>query len=376
MATLTQTLTDEAIEVLADAFDKRVEIIHAADEADADVVFDDAEDELVDAPARDHRHGPRGPRQDLAARRDPRDRGRRGRGRWHHPAHRRLPGAPRRPHDHLPRHAGPRGLHGHARPRRQGHRHRGDRGGRRRRRHAADGRGDRPRQGGRGAGHGRGQQDRQGGGRPQPRARRAGPARAHPRRLGRRHRVRGRVREDAPEPRRPARDARHARRDPGAEGQPLRRGVRVRDRVAARPRARPGGHGAGAARAHGGQRRARGRRALGTGARDARLPRPARDRGHARACRSSCSGSTACPTRASSSASWTTSARPAARPRSARSASSARRSPGSPGGGCRSRTCWRAPSAASRSSTSWSSPTWPAPSRRWPTRSRAFRSSR
>ncbi len=50
MATLTQTLTDEAIEVLADAFDKRVEIIHAADEADADVVFDDDDDQLVTRP--------------------------------------------------------------------------------------------------------------------------------------------------------------------------------------------------------------------------------------------------------------------------------------------------------------------------------------
>ena len=36
-ATLTQTLTDEAIEVLAEAFEKRVEIVHAADETDADV---------------------------------------------------------------------------------------------------------------------------------------------------------------------------------------------------------------------------------------------------------------------------------------------------------------------------------------------------
>ncbi len=49
-ATLTQTLTDEAIEVLAESFEKRVEIIHTADEADADVVFDDAEDELVERP--------------------------------------------------------------------------------------------------------------------------------------------------------------------------------------------------------------------------------------------------------------------------------------------------------------------------------------
>ena len=69
-------------------------------------------------PARGHDHGPRRPRQDLAAGRDPRDRGRRRRGRRHHPAHRRLPGAPRRQGDHLPRHARPRGVHGDARARR------------------------------------------------------------------------------------------------------------------------------------------------------------------------------------------------------------------------------------------------------------------
>ena len=34
MATLTQTLSDEAIEVLADAFEKKVEIVHAADEVE------------------------------------------------------------------------------------------------------------------------------------------------------------------------------------------------------------------------------------------------------------------------------------------------------------------------------------------------------
>ena len=50
MATLTQTLTDEAIEVLADAFDKRIEITHAGEEQDLDVVFDDVEEDLVDRP--------------------------------------------------------------------------------------------------------------------------------------------------------------------------------------------------------------------------------------------------------------------------------------------------------------------------------------
>jgi translation initiation factor IF-2 len=53
------------------------------------------------------------------------------RGGWHHPAHRRLPGRAQRPAHHLHRHPGPRGLYGHARPRRPVHRHR--RPGRRRR---------------------------------------------------------------------------------------------------------------------------------------------------------------------------------------------------------------------------------------------------
>ena len=101
------------------------------------------------ARARDHGHGPRRPRQDVAARRDPPDGGRGGRGGRDHAAHRRLPRrrghAPRR----VPRHPRPRGLHADARARRQGDRHRGAGGGGRRRRHAADARGHGPRQGGR-----------------------------------------------------------------------------------------------------------------------------------------------------------------------------------------------------------------------------------
>ena len=50
MATLTQTLTDEAIEVLAEAFDKKVEIVHAADEVEEEPEYDDAEADLVDRP--------------------------------------------------------------------------------------------------------------------------------------------------------------------------------------------------------------------------------------------------------------------------------------------------------------------------------------
>ena len=62
---------------------------------------------------------------------------------------------------HLPRHPGPRGLHRHARARRQGHRRRGAGGGGGRRRHAADHRGDPARARGRRADRRCGQQDRQ-----------------------------------------------------------------------------------------------------------------------------------------------------------------------------------------------------------------------
>ena len=78
--------------------------------------------------------------------------------------------------DHVPRHAGPRGVHGDARARRQGHRHRraGRRG--RRRRDAADEGSDRAREGRQRAARRRDQQDRQARG--QSRARQAGAGRA------------------------------------------------------------------------------------------------------------------------------------------------------------------------------------------------------
>jgi translation initiation factor IF-2 len=50
MATLTQTLTDEAIGILAAEFNKEIEIVHAADELVGEPVFDDEEEELVVRP--------------------------------------------------------------------------------------------------------------------------------------------------------------------------------------------------------------------------------------------------------------------------------------------------------------------------------------
>jgi translation initiation factor IF-2 len=50
MATLTQTLADDAIQVLADEFDKQIEIVHAADEVEVEPVFEDSDEDLVDRP--------------------------------------------------------------------------------------------------------------------------------------------------------------------------------------------------------------------------------------------------------------------------------------------------------------------------------------
>jgi translation initiation factor IF-2 len=50
MATLTQTLSDDAIQVLADEFDKQIEIVHAADDVEVEPVFEDAEADLIERP--------------------------------------------------------------------------------------------------------------------------------------------------------------------------------------------------------------------------------------------------------------------------------------------------------------------------------------
>jgi len=50
MATLTQTLSDDAIGVLADEFDKKIEIVHAADDVEVEPVFQDIEEDMVERP--------------------------------------------------------------------------------------------------------------------------------------------------------------------------------------------------------------------------------------------------------------------------------------------------------------------------------------
>jgi translation initiation factor IF-2 len=50
MATLTQTLSDEAIQVIADEFEKKIEIVHAADDVEVEPVFEDADEDMVERP--------------------------------------------------------------------------------------------------------------------------------------------------------------------------------------------------------------------------------------------------------------------------------------------------------------------------------------
>ncbi|MFI5027864.1 MAG: translation initiation factor IF-2 [Solirubrobacterales bacterium] len=50
MATLTQTLTDESVKAIADEYDRKIEIVTAADEEPESPAFDDAEDSLEDRP--------------------------------------------------------------------------------------------------------------------------------------------------------------------------------------------------------------------------------------------------------------------------------------------------------------------------------------
>jgi translation initiation factor IF-2 len=50
MATLTQTLTDESVQAIADEYGRKVEILHAADEEPEEPEFIDADEDLVDRP--------------------------------------------------------------------------------------------------------------------------------------------------------------------------------------------------------------------------------------------------------------------------------------------------------------------------------------
>ncbi|MGN6254258.1 MAG: translation initiation factor IF-2 [Solirubrobacterales bacterium] len=50
MATLTQTLTDDSVQAIADEYDRKIEIVHAADEEPEEPQFSDADEDLVERP--------------------------------------------------------------------------------------------------------------------------------------------------------------------------------------------------------------------------------------------------------------------------------------------------------------------------------------
>ena len=158
---------------------------------------------------------------------------------------------------------GPRRVHRDARPRRQGHRHRGAGGRGRRRRDAADDRGDQPRQGGEGADDRGDQQDRQVRRQPDTRAHRSAAARGAGRIDGRRRGRRGALGDQEDQHRQAARNDRAAGRNSRSQGQSGARRRRHRDRSQARPRPRSGRHRSHPARHAACRRHHRRRRGLG-----------------------------------------------------------------------------------------------------------------
>ncbi len=132
MATITQSIDHDTAVLITE------ELGHTAvratdDDAETELMahVDDTQGEQQATPAGGDHHGPRRPRQDLAAGLHPHHQGGIGRSGWHHPAHRCVPRGNAQGRDQLPRHAGPRRVHPDAPARRQADRHRDPGGGRR-----------------------------------------------------------------------------------------------------------------------------------------------------------------------------------------------------------------------------------------------------
>ena len=100
MVTATESVNDETLELLGEELNYIVQVVSPEDEdrellESFDIEFggdEGDEEDLVDPAAGRDRHGSRRPRKDQAPRRAPQRQRRRQGGRWHHPAHRCLPG--------------------------------------------------------------------------------------------------------------------------------------------------------------------------------------------------------------------------------------------------------------------------------------------
>ena len=130
MATINQVLDQETGIIVVEEMGHKAK---AAKLDDPESYLDDSDaagrDRAQAAAARGDGDGPRRSRQDFAARLHPHHQGGGGRGRRHYAAHRRLSRRDAARRHHLPRYAGPRGVHRHACARRAGHRHRDPGGG-------------------------------------------------------------------------------------------------------------------------------------------------------------------------------------------------------------------------------------------------------